>query len=195
MRRGRFLTNALRGVIAGALLCIFSVSVAAHDFVLSCFNVVPDFPRAFETSKAVFIGEVIKIGEPTDPSYGAPLRKQLHEVTFKVEYSWKGAGFQEVGLPNLTVLSPKATSSSCFTSVSFVIGQKYLVYAGETPEKELMVYPRRIDVTSFPRRIDVPFGKESIMTPGTRTLLLENASDDLKKLRRLGIFRDAERIL
>ncbi len=180
MRRRRLLTNALCSAIAVALLSIFSVSAAASEW--SCFKVIPDFPRAFETSKAVFIGEVIKIVEPSDSSPDAPLRKRLHEVTFKVEYSWKGAGFQEVGLPNLTVLSSQARASSCFTSISFEIGQKYLVYAGETPGKELMLFPRVIDLT---------VEGASILTPGTRTMLLEDASDDLKKLRRLGIFRDA----
>lgn len=180
MRRSRLLTNALRGAIAVAILCILSISTAASEW--SCFNVVPEFPRAFETSKAVFIGEVIKIVEPRDFSPDAPLHKRFQEVVFKVEYSWKGAGFQEVGLPNLTVLSPSATSSSCFTSISFVVGRKYLVYAGQTPQKELMVFPKMIDLT---------LDYESIMMPGTRTMLLENASDDLKKLGRLGIFRDA----
>lgn len=180
MRLSRLLTNALRSVIAVALLCTFSVSVAASEF--SCSTVVTDFPKAFETSKAVFIGEVMKIAEPTDSSPAAPLRKQLQEVTFKVEYSWKGAGFQEVGLPNLTVLSSPSTRTSCFTSISFEVGRKYLVYAGVTPGKELMLFPRVIDIT---------LQEESIIFPGTRTVLLENASDDLKKLRRLGIFRDA----
>ena len=181
MRRSRLLTNALRSAIAVAMLCIFSISAAASEW--SCFTVVPDFPRAFETSKAVFIGEVIKIVEPSDPSPSAPLRKQLQEVTFKVEYSWKGAGFQEVGLPNLMVLSPSAMRTSCYyTSISFEVGRKYLVYAGQTPQKELMVFSKVVDFT---------LSEESVMMPGTRTMLLENASDDLKKLRRLGIFREA----
>ena len=180
MRRSRLLTNALRGAIAVAILCIFSISAAASDW--SCYTVVPDFSKAFETSKAVFIGEVIKIVEPSDSSPTAPLRKQLQELTFKVEYSWKGAGFQEVGLPNLTVFSSRATRTSCYTSISFEIGRKYLVYAGVTPGNELILFPRVIDIT---------LQEESIIVPGTRTVLLENASDDLKKLRRLGIFRDA----
>jgi len=179
MRRSRLLTKALRGAIGAALLSVLSVSVAASDW--SCFTVVPDFPKAFETSKAVFIGEVIKIVEPSDPSPNAPLRKQLQEVTFKVEYSWKGAGFQEVGLPNLTVFSSRVTGTSCFTSISFEIGRKYLVYAGVTPGNELTLFPRVIDLT---------LERESIIIPGTRTILLEDASDDLKKLRRLGIFHD-----
>lgn len=183
MRRARLLTNALRVAIGAVLLSIPSVSVAAPDFVLSCSNVIPDFPKAFETSKAVFIGEVTKIDEPSDSSYGAPLRKQLHTITFKVEYSWKGAGFQEVGLSNLMVLSPPARSNSCFTAISFEVGQKYLVYAGETSEKELIVYPRRVRQT---------LGKELLAPSGTRTMLLENAADDLKKLRRLGFLRDAQ---
>jgi hypothetical protein len=183
MRRGRLLAKALSVTIAALLLSIPSVSVATPDFVVSCSNVIPDFPKAFETSKAVFIGEVTKIDEPSDSSYGAPLRKQLHTITFKVEYSWKGAGFQEIGLSNLTVLSPPATSSSCFTAISFEVGQKYLVYAGETPDKDLIVYPRRIGQT---------FGKELLAPSGTRTMLLENAADDLKKLRRLGFLRDAQ---
>src|SRR5687768_14023118 len=102
MRRSRLLIYALRGAIGAVLLSSLSVSVAASDF--PCFSMVPEFRNAFETSKAVFIGEVIKIVEPSDSSDGAPLRKRLHEVTFKVEYSWKGAGFQDVGLLDLKVL-------------------------------------------------------------------------------------------
>lgn len=157
MCRSRLFRNTLCGAIVVVLLNILSVSVAASDH---CFIVIPEFPSAFESSRAVFIGEVVKISELSDFSPEAPLRSRFHEITFKVEYSWKGAGFQEIGLHNLMVLSSQGSGGECFTSVVFVEGRKYLVYSDETPAKGLIV------------------------NPGSRTVRLENASDDLKKLRR-----------
>ena len=109
------------------------------------------------------IGEVVKIDKPVTAEAEAPLKDPLHKVTFKVEFSWKGAGFREVGLLDFVVLSDQGKGGDCFSWGRFVEGEKYLVYADETPNKDLVVQL------------------------GNRTALLSNASADLKELRRLDI--------
>lgn len=61
-----------------------------------------------------------------------------------MEYSWKGAGFREIGLPGLVVISDEVVKApegleGCFLFMSFVEGKKYLVYATETLDKKLTV--------------------------------------------------------
>ena len=142
------------------VLCL--VLMPASDWPI-CFDFKPDFFGAYERSRAVFIGEVVKIDKPVTAKAEAPLKDRLHKVTFKVEFSWKGAGFREVGLHDLVVLSDQGQVSDCFRWGKFIEGEKYLVYADETPDKQLVVQL------------------------GNRTTLLSNASADLKELRRLDI--------
>lgn len=144
------------------VLSLVLMSVPAPEWLI-CFDIKPDFPRAYERSRAVFIGEVVKIDKPLTSEANAPLTDRLHKVTFKVEYSWKGAGFREVGLTDLVVLSDQGQASNCFSWGTFVQGEKYLVYADATPDKDLIVQL------------------------GNRTALLSNASADLKELRRLDV--------
>jgi hypothetical protein len=145
---------------------LLSTSITAN--ASWCFVVSPDFPQAYEQSKAVFIGEVVKVAKSDVPL--ASTGKKLNKVTFKVEYSWKGAGFQEIGIPDLVVFASEGGVSSCKFDgyedrwIAFEEGKKYLVYATETPQKELIV------------------------GPATRTMRLENASHDLKLLKNSGFF-------
>lgn len=144
------------------VLGLVLMSVPAPDFRI-CFDFKPDFFGAYERSRAVFIGEAVKIDKPLTSEANAPLKDRLHKVTFKVEFSWKGAGFREVGLHDFVVLSDQGQASDCFRWGNFVEGEKYLVYADETPDKDLVVQL------------------------GNRTALLSNASADLKELRRLDV--------
>lgn len=93
--------------------------------------------------KAIFTGEVVK-KELLGSGLNGYLGVNRYRVTFKVEYSWKGAGFQDIGLPELAVLSEEIVSEpdglrGCISFVSFLEGKKYLVYAVDTPEKNLTV--------------------------------------------------------
>lgn len=142
------------------VITILSASIVAN--ANPCFVVTPDFGPAFKSAKAVFIGEVVKITKP-DELATSPIRSQMHTVTFKVEYSWKGAGFQEIGIPDLVVLSPQAMGF-CDSGQILIEGRKYLVYANETPDGDLIV------------------------GYSNRTAYIGNATEDLKQLRRLERF-------
>lgn len=76
----------------------------------------------------------------------------LYRVTFKVEYSWKGAGLREFGDPELVVRSLEA-ENSCLSWGSFTTGKKYLVFANQA------------------------FNNALTVGAGSRTKLLENASE------------------
>jgi hypothetical protein len=147
-------------------LLVWATVLAAISFVsqgeqLTCFVVAPDVPQAFDKARAVFIGEVVEITKLLTSEPDAPLADRFHRVTFKVEYSWKGAGFREFGAPEIVVLSNQGMGGSCFSWGSFSEGRKYLVYAEETAEKDLVVQV------------------------GNRTAYLGNASEDLKELEKM----------
>jgi len=127
----------------------------------ACFVVTPDLPEAFDKARAVFVGEVVKITKPLTSEPNALPADRFYRVTFKVEYSWKGAGFREIGTPELVVLSNQGAGGSCFSWGSFSEGRKYLVYADETGEKNLIV------------------------ELGSRTASLSGASKDLKELEKM----------
>lgn len=145
-------------VLASALA---GMSVVSQVDSLACFFVTPDVPQAFDRARAVFIGEVVKIAKPLTAEPDAPMVDRFYRVTFKVEYSWKGAGFREFGVTELVVLSNQGRGGSCSSWGSFSEGRKYLVYAEETAENNLVVQP------------------------GNRTAYLSNASEDLKELERM----------
>jgi hypothetical protein len=137
------------------------VSIFSPMANITCVVVTPDVPHAFDKARAVFIGEVVKITEPLTSKPDAPLAERFYRVTFKVDYSWKGAGFREFGVTELVVLSNQVIGDSCFSWGAFSEGRKYLVYAQETPEKNLIV------------------------ELGNRTALLAKASDDLRELEKM----------
>lgn len=121
-------------------VALVSLSLFSEVTAFSC-NVVPGgLP---EPRSAIFIGEVMK-KEPLGRDVSDFLGIMRYRVTFKVEYSWKGAGFKEIGLPELAVISEEIVSEpegmkGCFSSVAFLEGKKYLVYAVDTPDKNLTV--------------------------------------------------------
>ena len=140
---------------------------------VNCFGYVDDTSAvydAFTRARAVFIGEVTEIRKPVTSDPSAPLADRLYKVSFNVEYSWKGAGFQDIGAPGVFVLSAQGMDDpcqlmngySCFSWGSFSSGRKYLVYAEETDTKDLLVQYV------------------------SRTKPLFNASEDVKELQRMG---------
>jgi len=144
------------------VLALVSILFVPQMNTLACCFVVTDgFPEAFAEARAVFIGEVKEITKPLSSDPKAPLADRLYRVSLKVDYSWKGAGFREVGAPGVVVLSHQGGNGDCFSWGSFTEGRKYLVYAKETAEKDLIV--------------DL----------GNRTTLLSKASEDLKELQKM----------
>ena len=138
---------------------IMSITAKATEF---CVVITPEFPQAYEAAHAVFIGEVVSISKPLSSDSDASLVDRLHKVTFKVDYSWKGAGFREFGLSELVVLSDQGRAGDCGAWGSLSEGRKYLVFANQSVENNLI--------------------------RGNRTALLSNASGDIKELRRLDAF-------
>ena len=124
-------------------LSFVSLSLVSNANAAPCF-VVPYGPSVtYEDARAVFIGEVLRV-EPLTSEVKDDLTIMRYRVTFKVEYSWKGAGFQEIGLPELAVISEQIVSAppfiaNCTSFISFLEGKKYLVYASETQDKKLTV--------------------------------------------------------
>ena len=121
-------------------VALVSMSFVCEVNAVAC-NVIPDYLP--EARSAIFIGEVVK-RETLGPDLSDFLGVMRYRVTFKVEYSWKGAGFQDIGLPALAVISEEIITEpegfkGCFSFVSFIEGKKYLVYAAETPDKNLTV--------------------------------------------------------
>lgn len=144
------------------LLCVtvaLMVVLFAPANSYACFVITDDFPNAFEKAKAVFIGEVTEIKKPVSLDPNAPLADRWFRVSFKVKYSWKGAGFQEFGIPNVIVLADQ--ERDCFSWGSFIEGREYLVFADKSPQKDL------------------------VLRLGNRTASVRNASDDLKELDRM----------
>jgi hypothetical protein len=124
----------------------------------ACFCLTPEVPRAYDEADAVFIGEVAEIVAPRTDDLTAPFADHLFTVKFKVEKSWKGAGFLDTTIPEINVLADQGRYG-CFSWGSFLEGRKYLVYATQTDEKDLAV------------RVC------------SRTVSFDNAADDLKELR------------
>ena len=121
-------------------VALVSLSLVSRVNASPCFA-VPEYLR--EPKSAIFTGEVLKKELLGSDSKGF-LEINRYRVTFKVEYSWKGAGFQDIGLPELAVISEEIVSApdglrDCFPFVSFLEGKKYLVYAVDTPDKNLTV--------------------------------------------------------
>lgn len=122
----------------------------------------------YENAGAVFIGEVVKF-DPYDTDFSGPIGIARYRVTFKVEYSWKGAGFREIGLPELVVISEEVVTApdflrDCIPFVAFAVGKKYLVYADRTADKTLLV------------------------ATGNGSKLLSAAFEDLKELKKADAF-------
>jgi hypothetical protein len=127
----------------------------------ACSCIIPEVPQAFDKSHAVFVGEVTEIVKPRTDDPKAPPADRLYTVKFKVEKSWKGAGFKDMTVSEIVVLSDQGRAG-CFSWGSFVEGRKYLVYAEETKGENL-----------------------AVLFSCNRTVALANASGDLEALDRM----------
>ena len=145
-------------LLTAVLLAVFAVC-APESY--ACFCVKAEVPEAYDEAKAVFIGEVTKIVTPRTDNPKALLTERLFTIEFRVEKSWKGAGFLDTLIPEISVLSDQGRSG-CFSWGPFLEGRKYLVYAIQTEGKNL-----------------------AVLFSCNRTAPLANASDDLRELRAL----------
>ena len=144
--------------LTAVLLTAFAVS-APESY--ACFCVKAEVPEAYDEAKAVFIGEVTEIAQPRTNDPNALLAERLFVIKFKVEKSWKGAGFLDTTISEISVLSDQGRSG-CFSWGPFLEGRKYLVYAIQTEGKNF-----------------------AVLFSCNRTASLDNASDDLRELRAL----------
>jgi hypothetical protein len=145
-------------LLTAGLLAVFAVCATKS---YACFCVKAEVPEAYDEAKAVFIGEVTKIVTPRSEDPTALPAERLFTIKFKVEKSWKGAGFLDTTIPEISVLSDQGRTG-CFSWGPFLEGRKYLVYAIQTEEKNL-----------------------AVLFSCSRTASLAQASDDLKELRAL----------
>ncbi|SRR5258705_1117224 len=134
------------------------VTSATESYGCSC--VTPQVGRAYNQSRAVFIGVVTDIVEPVTNDPKATPIERLFQVKFKVGVSWKGSMSRE-----LTILSDQGRAG-CFSWASFVKGQSYLVYADAPPKGS-------------------PRGVLAVLLVCNRTALVGNASEDVKELEAL----------
>lgn len=135
--------------------CLFSLS-ARNSYACSCTK--PEVLQAFREARAVFVGEVIGIVDPSTNDPKGPLADRLYAIKFKVDTSWKGTTSEE-----MVVLSDQGRAG-CFSWGPFVMGNKYLVYA-----------ERRTPSGTRIKNLAVLFSCN-------RTSLLTNAGQDLKEL-------------
>jgi hypothetical protein len=102
-----------------AIFFILLMSLMAFDLnnVLACRCAQPESLKTYyDRATAVFVGEVVEIGDVLPPSGDL---FQFFEVKFKVEKWWKGGDTKEVIILD--------TQSTC--SPNFEKGKKWLVYA------------------------------------------------------------------
>ncbi len=116
-------------------MCIFALC-APNSY--SCTCVKPEIQEAFDEARAVFVGEVTEIVKPHTDNPEALPADRLYTVKFKVEKSWKGASFLDIPALEITILSDQGRGG-CLSWGPFVKGERYLVYAEETKEKNIAV--------------------------------------------------------
>jgi hypothetical protein len=112
----------MRSLIRTLLLFAFVGLSASAAYPCSC-----EFSKAskkLREAKAVFVGEVVKIGRNEKD------KSATVAIKFKVERRWKGAKDSEI-----TVVSAPAICCTCGLRVS--VGTKYLIYAYEIGEGQL----------------------------------------------------------
>jgi hypothetical protein len=143
-------------LVTAGLLTMFA-ACAPEGY--ACFCVKAEVSEAYDVAEAVFIGEVTKIVAPRTDDPTALLSERLFTIKFKVERSWKGAGFLDTIIPEISVLSDQGRSG-CFSWGPFLEGRKYLVYAIQTDGENL-----------------------AVLFSCNRTASLGDVSDDLRKLR------------
>lgn len=110
-----------------ALLCliatfaVFSLQAKSPESVGKCR--VLSLKEAYQDSKAVFVGEIIKVVEDGD----------VKTFTFRVEKNWKGADKEEIEINARQTMRYQAW---------FEVGEKYLVYARGS-EKDDKLWEKR----------------------------------------------------
>lgn len=124
----------------------------------ACFCIMPQIPEAVERAHFIFVGEVKEIITPVTKDENAPPPGRFHIIKFKVEKSWKGAGF----FSEVSILSAHGEGTCAFPPVHK--GEKYLVFADP-------YYFNGIMKKGW-----------SIITSCNRTQHLEDAATDLKML-------------
>lgn len=137
------------------LIFIWLVFSGLEVFSCTCGYVSP---RTFyRKANAIFIGQVIGIGEGLNSSYGVP----VYPVTFKVEKSWKGQKNSEITISTYDV--NVVDSTRVCGGFNLVQGEKYLVYA----------YGKKLSVST------------SSCSPPTLPVSSQSASDEIKRLNSL----------
>jgi hypothetical protein len=126
--------------------------------------------NAFETSAAVFEGQVTAIALKPKPS-GFP--GEIASVSLTVIQAWKGIRTQQV-----TVLTP-ASASEC--GVSFQLGKNYLIYAAASEGSELIVSAcsRTREISKAETDIQA-MGKGSVPADPKRTREISKAETDIQ---------------
>jgi hypothetical protein len=129
--------GGMKHLILTAALAGICALYAPDSYAFFC--VKHEVPQAVENASTVFVGEVAEIIRPRASDTNAPLADRLYTVKFKVEKTWRGAGFEvHIIAPEISILSDQGRAG-CFSWGSFVEGEKYLVYAEETRGKDLAV--------------------------------------------------------
>ena len=127
----------MRSLVLTLVLLFLVVDVNAAPQI----GLMGGLPDSYERARAVFIGVVVKYR----PSASTVKTEQsFDKVTFRVEYSWKGAGFREFGLSELVVLVEREPEFEgmepyIIRRPTFREGRKYLVFADESWDKKRLV--------------------------------------------------------
>jgi len=109
-------------IFLGSVLVVVTFLVATPAArAASCFCVAPEVKQAFESARAVFVGELLEVVPPRSSDKNALFADRVHTARFKVEITWKGSFWAEA-----KVLAPQG---SCFAFHPLRVGEKYLVYA------------------------------------------------------------------
>lgn len=143
-------------LVPAVLLAMFAI-FAPKSY--ACFCVKDEVPQAYDEAKAVFIGEVTEIVQPRTDDQNADISENLFVIKFKVERSWKGAGYLDTTIAEIKILSDQGRAG-CFSWGPFLEGRKYLVYAVQTDGDNL-----------------------AVLFSCNRTTPISDAADDLKVLR------------
>jgi hypothetical protein len=152
-------------VIAFAIATVAGIaSIRSNDDGLSItssapqYCIMPELSESVQRAHAVFAGEVVEI-IPPNPEYRDAYLRQAYTIKFSVEKSWKGAK----NLRHFSVLSDHGANREMAFPVVH-LGEKYLVFAD----------PLYFD--------GVPQKGWSRISLCSRTKLLDDASEDLRRL-------------
>lgn len=113
----------LSSVFVVAFLLVFSISsyACSCELPLKKDSVKKQVKDAKKKSQAVFTGKVLEVTEPLD--------KNFLLVKIRVESNWKGAESNEI-----VIVTGKGNGDCGY---SFTVGQKYLIYAYQTSDRQL----------------------------------------------------------